>query len=136
VSTPSRLNRPPVGRFTREDFERAWQADPPFTYRATQGASIVVRRSSRGDAASAPLTVLIDAERIGEIGFGQVLTHCVEPGRYLVSVLGGWSVHTIAIHAGSDERVRLQCGRGSVGPRWLSRIVPPFASMRVWLKRE
>jgi hypothetical protein len=136
VSTPSRLNRPPVGRFTREDFERAWQGDPPSSYRATQGTAIVVRRSSHGDSANAPLTVLIDDERIGEIEYGQVLTRSVEPGRHLVSVFGGWSAQTIAIDAGSDERVRLQCGRGSVGPRWLSRVLPLFASMRVWLTRE
>lgn len=136
MSSSSRLDRAPRGIFTREDFERAWAGGPPISPRTTPGTAIVICRNSPDDFSSAPLEVMIDQERLGEIACGQVLTRSVEPGRHVVCVFGGWSAQTLAIDAHSNERVRLRCGRGQPASRWVRRFLPFVARLGVWLTRE
>ena len=136
MSSPSRLNRPPVGIFTREDFERAWQPGPPPAQRARSGTAIVVCRNSPYDLAEQPLRVEIDREDVGEIRRGQVVTRLIEPGPHVVTVTAGMFARTLAVDVRTDERVRLRCGRGVESPTWVSRWLPFLVNLRAWLTRE
>jgi hypothetical protein len=136
VSSHSRLNKPPIGTFTREDFERAWQGEPPVAAHAIRDTAIVLVRNSPHDRAEAGLAVLIDNQLLGEIRHGQLLTHAIEPGAHVVTVCTGWFAQTLSVDVRSNERVRLRCGRGSAAATWITRLLPFVNRVRAWIARD
>jgi hypothetical protein len=125
-----------VGIFTRQDFERAWGADPPLDTRARSGTAILVYRNSPHDVGDQQIQLSIDDEQVGEIRYGQVFSRRVEPGRHTVRAYNALFAETLSVDVRSNEPVRLRCGRGVERPQWLRRLFPFVASLRVWLTRS
>jgi hypothetical protein len=136
VSSHSRLNRPDIGIFTREDFERAWQRDPPPHQRASSGTAIHVYRNSLDDIQDQQIQLSIDDTPVGKIEYGQVFTRGVEPGLHTVRAFNLLFAETLTVDVCANEHVRVQCGRGVERPRWLKRLFPFLARRRVWLARH
>jgi hypothetical protein len=136
VSSRSRLNRPSVGIFTREDFERAWHADPPPHQRASSGTAIHVYRNSPDDIQGRQIQLSIDDTPVGTIEYGEVFSRGVEPGLHTVRASNRLFAATLTVDVCAKAHVRVQCGRGVERPRWLKRLFPSLARRRVWLARH
>jgi hypothetical protein len=134
VSVHSHVTRRVTGRFTREDFERAWNADPS-SGPAPTGTAILIYRNAPHDFASQPVRIAINDAELGELRHGDVLTHYVTPGRYAVHAFNAVVTQTVMVDVDADQRVRLRCGRGTERPGWVGRLLPFVARLGVWLTR-
>ena len=132
------LDRPGIGCFTRDDFERAWQGatDTPTEKRYGHETVLVLRRTSPHDFQDRQIYVWIDGEPQGKIRYGGAIQRPIEPGRHTVRVFNTLLSRTLTIDAAPGEQVRLQCGTGMPAAGWLMMIFFHVTYLRVWLARE
>ena len=132
------LNRPDIGTFNREDFERAWQgdSDSPHSKRFGPETVLVVRRTSPHDFQDRQIYLWIDGEPQGKIRYGDAIQRPIDPGRHTVRVFNTLLSRTLTVDVAQGEQVRVQCGTGMPAAGWLMMIFLHVTYLRVWLARE
>lgn len=131
----SPTDRVPNGIFTREDFLRAWYAEPQQPEDAPS-TSILVRRVSSASGAHRALRVCIDDRPVGELRGGDTISHPVGPGVHSVRVSNGLVTRSVVVRVEAGQNARIQCGTGVQRPAWLATRFPQVAGWVVWAARE
>lgn len=97
---------------------------------------VTVSRTSPKDIKQRQIIVKLDGETIGELLYGEELTHTVEPGRHQLRLDNTWNWKTVRFDLAPGEHAKFRTGSRAGRFTWFLVAVLGAGPMYVWVERE